>query len=118
LYGYVGNAPVNRMDPLVFFDVNASDFSGPGDRNRNGYGPLTRENDMAGPWGDPDKPGASLPATLPADKRKIKITNPANGRSVICPVVDKGPWNTRDNYWDTKSRPLAESQHADKKGSK
>lgn len=31
---------------------------------------------------------------------QVRITY--NGRSVVAPVWDVGPWNTRDNYWDAE----------------
>jgi parallel beta-helix repeat protein len=33
---------------------------------------------------------------------EVKVTY--NGKSVIAPVWDVGPWNTRDNYWDPPSQ--------------
>ena len=30
-------------------------------------------------------------------------------KSVVCNVVDVGPWNTNDPYWQTGARPEAES---------
>jgi hypothetical protein len=60
---------------------------------------------------DPNRPQASLPARVPRSKRQIRVSNPANGRSVVCLVNDVGPWNTHDAYWDNGRRPAAESQH-------
>jgi hypothetical protein len=33
----------------------------------------------------------------------------ANGKSVECAVIDVGPWNIKDAYWQTGSRPQSES---------
>jgi hypothetical protein len=33
----------------------------------------------------------------------------ANGKVVTCPIIDVGPWNTRDPYWMTSGHPQAES---------
>jgi hypothetical protein len=33
---------------------------------------------------------------------EVKVTY--NGKSVIAPVWDVGPWNTRDNYWDISAQ--------------
>ncbi|MFV9507874.1 MAG: hypothetical protein AB4911_25270 [Oscillochloridaceae bacterium umkhey_bin13] len=37
-----------------------------------------------------------------SDKFSVRITY--NGRSVIAPVWDVGPWNTRDDYWNPNRR--------------
>jgi RHS repeat-associated protein len=118
LYAYTDNDPIDGIDPWGLFSVVASEFGGAGDANHNGYGPFNAGNDYKGPMVDPNKPGASLPATLPSDQRMVKITNPANGKSVVAPLVDKGPHNTNDPYWDpcnkNSGRPMAESQYANK----
>lgn len=31
---------------------------------------------------------------------EYKVRLSANGRSVVAPVMDVGPWNAQDNYWD------------------
>ncbi len=36
------------------------------------------------------------------DKFKVRLTY--NGRSVVVPVWDVGPWNTRDDYWNPNRR--------------
>ncbi|MEM7826807.1 MAG: hypothetical protein QXQ40_01125 [Candidatus Aenigmatarchaeota archaeon] len=33
---------------------------------------------------------------------KIKVTYPKTGKSVIVPVLDVGPWNEKDNYWEAE----------------
>lgn len=55
-----------------------------------------------------DTIGAALPRRFknPPD---LWIRNRDNGKSVIAKVVDVGPWNTDDPYWDIESRPQAES---------
>ena len=40
---------------------------------------------------------------------KVRVTNPATGKAVECSIVDVGPWNTNDPYWETNGRPQAES---------
>jgi hypothetical protein len=59
---------------------------------------------------DPDEPQASLPARVGSDQRKIRVLNSKNGRIVVCLVNDVGPWNTKDAYWKTETRPKAEAQ--------
>jgi hypothetical protein len=50
---------------------------------------------------------------LPSRKalhRKVKVTNIRNGKSVICEVLDIGPWNVADDsYVFGGKRPLAEA---------
>lgn len=40
----------------------------------------------------------------PKDTSQYAVRLTYNGRSVIVPVWDVGPWNTKDNYWDTNRR--------------
>jgi hypothetical protein len=37
------------------------------------------------------------------DDYRVKVCNPDNGRCVVAPVWDVGPWNTRDDYWNPPS---------------
>ena len=42
--------------------------------------------------------------------RAVRVTNPANGKSVVALVLDVGPWNTGDDaYVFQGARPAAES---------
>lgn len=53
-------------------------------------------------------PFVALPSTR-ALRRAVRITNPANGRSVDALVLDVGPWNTNDDaYVFGSERPAAE----------
>ncbi len=49
--------------------------------------------------------GVALPAHLP--NAKVRVHN--GNKSVIADVVDIGPWNTNDPYWEAHNRPQAES---------
>jgi N-acetylmuramoyl-L-alanine amidase len=60
---------------------------------------------------DPSALQVSLPARLPAGKRRVRVHHLASSRSVVCTVNDVGPWNTLDEYWTTNVRPRAEAQH-------
>jgi len=54
-------------------------------------------------------PGASLPARFPKPPPSVRIFA-SNGRSTTVPIVDVGPWNTTDDYWNRPGgRPQAES---------
>lgn len=42
--------------------------------------------------------------------RQTLVTFPTTGRSVSCPVLDVGPWNTSDAYWErADGKPQAQS---------
>lgn len=49
--------------------------------------------------------GVALPARLL--NAKVRVHN--GGESVVASVVDIGPWNTNDPYWEAGKRPQAES---------
>lgn len=54
-------------------------------------------------------PFVALPSTH-ALRRQVKVTNPANGQSIIASVRDVGPWNEHDDdYVFRGERPMAES---------
>jgi uncharacterized protein (TIGR02594 family) len=55
------------------------------------------------------KPGVALPFHFPGTRDGVRVTNQRNGLSVVCDVVDVGPWNTNDPYWLKGARPEAES---------
>lgn len=59
--------------------------------------------------------GVALPARLQSPLPQVRVWK--DGRSVVCNVVDVGPWNTDDPYWETGKRPQAESG-ADRRGRK
>jgi TIR domain len=59
--------------------------------------------------------GVALPFRFEGARPDVKVTNPANGQSVVCKIVDVGPANTNDPYWESESRPQAESGR-DKRG--
>src|SRR5262245_37769931 len=87
----------------VFTNINATEFGG---------GP---ESGMPSAYGgevDGNKPEAALPARLPnaEEQRQILVSNPENGKSVVCLVNDLGPWNLTDDYWNKGTRPKAEKQ--------
>lgn len=58
-----------------------------------------------------ERPGVALPARVPGVRPRVRVTNPAIGRSVVCDWIDVGPWNSvpGDPYWETGARPQAES---------
>ena len=56
-----------------------------------------------------DELGVALPFHFSGTRPKVRVSNPMNGASVVCDVVDMGPWNTNDPYWENGGRPQAES---------
>jgi len=53
--------------------------------------------------------GVALPFHFTGERPKVRVTGKKNGASVECDIVDVGPWNTNDPYWQTGTRPQAES---------
>jgi hypothetical protein len=51
--------------------------------------------------------GVALPSRVPDPRPNVCVWK--NGKSVVCKVVHIGPWNTNDPYWQTGTRPKAES---------
>jgi hypothetical protein len=56
-----------------------------------------------------DELGVALPFRFGGTRPTVRVFNPANGASVVCDIVDVGPWNSNDPYWQTGARPQAES---------
>lgn len=64
-------------------------------------------------------PSASALSPRGSDQFSVRLTY--NGRSVVVPVWDVGPWNTRDDYWNPNrrygdlpvGRPMAEAAYFD-----
>ena len=78
-------------------NIVATVFGGEADQQTTAYGPWK--------W---SKPGVALPYRFPADKRpNVRVY--FKGKSVVCPVMDVGPWNIHDPYWELDRRPQAES---------
>lgn len=67
-----------------------------------------------GPGWD-QRPGVALPWRFKSPRPHVRVINPANGKSVVCDIIDQGPWNYTgtktpgDPYWQTGARPQAES---------
>ena len=106
LYAYAGSNPVMGIDPwgLCSSDTNSSTWY---------YVLATRE----GLVGKKTATGMIIQETdifvaLPSRQglnKTVQLYNPVNDLSLIAPVRDVGPWNTKDPYWATNSRPQAES---------
>lgn len=57
-----------------------------------------------------DRPGVALPFRFEGARPKVRIWRSDDpSTAVIADVIDVGPWNVTDNYWDSGRRPQAES---------
>lgn len=54
-------------------------------------------------------PGVALPFRFNGVRPRVRVTGKRNGVSIDCDIVDVGPWNINDPYWETGARPQAES---------
>jgi hypothetical protein len=105
------DAPQNQQQPSSIssasapltantqFTVTGTVFGGPGDDQAVTYA------DVAPGWAD--RPGVALPFKFGGRRPRVAVA--ANGKTVMCQIVDVGPWNTNDPYWMTGTRPQAES---------
>jgi hypothetical protein len=73
------------------FTVHATRLGLVGRRTANGHRIVERDRFVA-------LPCVCVLSSRGGDEYKVRITY--QGRSVVAPVYDVGPWNTRDNYWD------------------
>jgi hypothetical protein len=92
----------NASEPLTAntkFTVTGTVFGGPKDDQAVAYA------DVGADWAN--HPGVALPFRFRGPRPKVTVS--ANGKSVVCPIVDVGPWNINDPYWMTTARPQAES---------
>jgi uncharacterized protein (TIGR02594 family) len=84
--------------PQAFTGITATMFGGAADLNRSAYdGHVIDDNEL----------GVALPARFADPRPSVCVSK--DGRSVICKIVDVGPWNTDDPYWQNGARPQAES---------
>jgi len=92
--------PVIKTSPKQkrYTSIVATVFGGSGDPNTSAYD---------GHEIDDDEFGVALPARFTGKRPKVRVFN--GERSVDCDIVDVGPWNTNDKYWESDSRPQAES---------
>ncbi len=58
---------------------------------------------------DNTSPGVALPFRFSGTRPRVRVSNAHTGASVDCDIVDVGPWNTHDPYWQTGTRPQAET---------
>src|SRR3954465_6225559 len=90
----------SAISQFHFSNIVATVFGGHADPNTSAYdGHLIDDHEI----------GVALPSRFFGSRPKVRVTNPATRRTVECGIVDLGPWNTHDPYWETNARPQAES---------
>ena len=83
-----------------FADIVATVFGGQSDPNFSAYdNHFITDSEL----------GVALPFRFKGERPTVRVTNPANGKSIVASIVDVGPWNTNDPYWENEGRPQAES---------
>ena len=82
-----------------FIDIGATEFGGEGDEQPSAYA------DVKTGW--PNRPGVALPFRFTGTRPQVRVFR--NGKTVDCPIVDVGPWNTNDPYWVLGNRPQSET---------
>jgi uncharacterized protein (TIGR02594 family) len=58
---------------------------------------------------DDTSPGVALPLLFKGARPRVRVIGKRTGVSIDCNIVDVGPWNINDPYWETGARPQAES---------
>jgi hypothetical protein len=82
-----------------FIDIVATEFGGEGDEQPSAYA------DVKSGW--PNRPGVALPFRFTGKRPQVRVFR--NGKTVDCAIVDVGPWNTNNPYWELGTRPLSET---------
>lgn len=113
--GIVGGytwAELERPDPgpvnnPKMVNIVATKFGGSADPNKSAYPPFDTITDT--------ELGCALPYKFSGTRPRVKVTNRANNKTVVCEIRDCGPWNIGDNYWAfPDGRPQAESGRDEK----
>lgn len=86
----------NEPPPVApTFTVHATRLGLVGRRTANGHRIVQRDRFVA-------LPCVCVLSSRGGSEYMVRITY--KGRSVVAPVYDVGPWNTRDNYWDPQEK--------------
>jgi len=87
--------------------ITATVFGGEADYNVSAYDESKVLND--------EDLYVALPDRFEGERPRVRVYNRHSGIFATAEIWDVGPWNTDDPYWDTDSRPAAESG-TDEKG--
>lgn len=82
-----------------FTNILATEFGGTTDEEHSAYDDEHLITDV--------ELGVSLPARFLSPRRSVRVFH--WNRSVVCPIIDVGPWNINDPYWANGTRPQAET---------
>lgn len=82
-------------------DITCTVFGGGADPNNSAYEPYAPIDD--------EVIGCALPYRFEGDRPQVLVINTENDAAVVAEIVDIGPWNVADPYWQTDSRPQAET---------
>src|SRR6266581_8305535 len=86
--------------PMREVGITATVFGGVGDPNNSAYdGHRITDQEL----------GVSLPYRFPKGSYMAKVKVIRGDKSIICDIVDVGPWNINDPYWKSGARPQAET---------
>jgi uncharacterized protein (TIGR02594 family) len=78
--------------------ITATVFGGASDPNTSAYdNHIINDTEM----------GVALPYRFPGTRPRVHVWGPKG--DAVCDIVDVGPWNTHDPYWQTGGRPQAET---------
>jgi hypothetical protein len=91
--------PLPTPRPTLFTKISATEFGGVGDEQPSAY------SDVKTDW--PNRPGVALPFRFTGKRPMVRVYR--GGAKVDCEIVDVGPWNIKDPYWTTGTRPQAET---------
>lgn len=92
------SVPVPISTHKRFTAITATMFGGHDDHNTSAYdGRVITDQEF----------GVALPARFNGMRPKVRVFK--GDQSVVCNIVDVGPWNTTDPYWENGGRPQAES---------
>jgi N-acetylmuramoyl-L-alanine amidase len=82
-------------------EITASVFGGESDYNTSAYDEdvVLNDSDLY----------VALPDRFEGDRPAVRIINRVTGITADASIEDVGPWNTDDPYWETATRPQAES---------
>jgi uncharacterized protein (TIGR02594 family) len=67
-----------------------------------------QQSAYGGPIND-NSPGVALPFRFTGERPRVRVTNVNSGATVDADIVDVGPWNINDPYWQTGQRPQSET---------
>ena len=90
--------PARASSIRRFTDIVATEFGGRVDPNNSAY-----DNHFI----DDDEFGVALPFRFKGERPAVRVFK--DGKSVVCEIVDVGPWNINDPYWESGGRPQAET---------